>query len=263
MAGPMPGPIESPSAIAKISYPENAMPVGPSGPQPSFMRDGPVYEAPVPQRKKGRGGMIGVGLAAAALIGAGVFLSLRNGWIDQIIGSTSGKATPSATAKTTPSAAVSGAPSASANAAEPASAAPVASTTPSAAPVASAAPSASPSASPSAKPAAGATDASTLPRTKGILLVTASQPGVVYVNGKFAGQPGEPITLDCGIKYIRLAEPGAGPGKVPVFVGHGRPLKIGCRTTTEAALPAPPGLDGPSRPAEEAPAPGGNPAPDL
>ena len=53
-------------------------------------------------------------------------------------------------------------------------------------------------------------------------MVTASQAGVVYVNGKFVGNAGEPLTVDCGIKYIRLAEPGAAPGKPPTFVGHGR-----------------------------------------
>jgi hypothetical protein len=265
-APPMPGPMAPP---AHMSPPENAYPVGPSGPEaPSFLRDGPAYEAPAPaRRKKSRAPMFGVGIAAAALVAAGAWLSLRNGWIDELIGSTTGKATPTASAK--PSAAPSAHASAAPSAAEPASATPEPATAApksSAAPAASAtaAASAAPSASPSAKPAAGSADASALPRTKGILMVTATQPGVVYVNGKFVGNAGEPLTVDCGIKYIRLAEPGAAPGKPPTFVGHGRPLKIGCQKTTEAVLPAPPGLDGPAaRPNEDTPAPGGNPAPDL
>jgi hypothetical protein len=259
---PMPGPMATPM---RTSRPDNALAVGPSGPevaQPSFLRDGPVYEAPLPARKKkSRAPMLGIGVAAAALVAAGAWLSLRNGWIDELIGSaTSRKPTPSASATTSASAAVSAAPSAVESASatpEPATAAPTAS----AAPAASA--SAAASAAPSAKPAAGSGDASALPKNKGILMVTASQPGIVYVNGKFIGNAGEPLTVDCGIKYIRLAEPGAAPGKPPTFVGHGRPLKIGCQKTTEAALPAPPGLDGPARSPDDTPAPGGNPAPDL
>ncbi len=268
MAGPMPGPMAVPAAPPPhVAPPENARQVGPSGieAQPSFLRDGPAYEAPLPiRRKKSRAPMFGVGIAAAALVAAGAWLSLRNGWIDELIGATNGKATPPASAKpsSAPSATASGAPTAAEPASatpEPASAAPTATAAPTA--NATAAASATPSATPSAKPAAG--DASALPKGKGILMVTPTQPGVVYVNGKFAGNGGEPLTVDCGIKYIRLAEPGAAPGKVPTFVGHGRPLKIGCQKTTEVVLPAPPGLDGPARSPEDAPAPGGNPAPDL
>ena len=253
------------NAMEAVPSPPVAEPPAPAGPPPgagqalgpeapSFLRPRAEASTPPPKKKSRLGSMFGVGLAAAALVGTGAWLAMRNGWLDAFLEpkpaattkapkATKRAPTEPATARPKPSteAAAPATATAAASASAEASAEPSASASaePSAAPSASASASASaePSAAPSAAPAAG--DASALPRTKGYLVVKAKVDGSVYLNGRVIGNAGEPIVADCGIRYVRLGHPSEKPGGPIKFVGAGRSVNIACRGTTETELPGP------------------------
>ncbi|HEY4120887.1 MAG TPA: hypothetical protein VGM56_23650 [Byssovorax sp.] len=262
-AAAAPAPAQEP--VAPAPPPPVPMPSAPPPSVPSFMQPGggSVRPAPMPEplpppKKRGIASMFGVGLAAAALVAAGGWLALRNGWIADLgpLGSLVG-GPPHPTATPSGSAAPSAAPSAKASASAAPKAARSAETAAAPSAAASAAPSApnaTPSATPSAAPAAGA-DASALPARQGYLVVTSAQAGTVYINAKPIGELGSPIAVPCGIKFIRL---GTANGKAPPqFIGPGRSINVLCRKTTETTLPGP----ATAAPAGQAPATADAPAP--
>lgn len=182
-----------------------------------------------------------IGLLAAVLVGAGVFIALRAGWI--------GAPTPPPPTPSTTATAVRTAPTTQPTVT--ASAAPSA--------VASAAPSASASAAPTssaASPPAPTVDAAALPPTRGLVAVTTSTPADVYINGAYAGPAnGAPIETLCGIRNIRVAKASTPPAAVPAqsaWLSGGQAVAIACRATTSVNIkPGPP----------PGPAPGPAPAP--
>jgi hypothetical protein len=73
------------------------------------------------------------------------------------------------------------------------------------------------------------------------LTINYDKPGVVVLLGVPMGAIGEKIEVDCGAKFVRLAEPGAVRGKVPTWLAEGRSIQIPCRkhTTLTFVPPAP------------------------
>src|SRR5262249_35811659 len=87
---------------------------------------------------------------------------------------------------------------------------------------ASAAPPNSASAAPSTTPSSAATvqtstdgEGANLPGTRGYVVVESPSPAGVYAMGKFIGLTGQKIEVDCGTKFLRLADPPV-PGAAPV-----------------------------------------------
>ena len=186
-----------------------------------------------------------LGLAAAALVGAGVFLGLRNGWFE----GTRSKGTPAVptgsvtapTASTTPTAAITTsaaapiAPITSAATPTPTtSAAPA--TSASTAPTASAAPSVT-AAAPTAAPVADG-DGSALPPNRGYVIINSTRPASVFLTGNFAGVTGTKLEVDCGAKFLRLAAPFAERPASPDWTSEGRSISVACHSTTTVTFEA-------------------------
>ncbi len=191
-----------------------------------------------------------LGLVAAALVGAGVFVGLRNGWFEK---ASPDVAPPHPTTSTT-------APSLSAAAITTASAAPTMSATPtttasasaaptssaSAAPAtsASAAPSVTASATPTAAPTAAPVatgDGTNLPPNRGYVIVNSTRPASVFLTGNFAGLTGARLEVECGAKFLRLAAPvpaGTERPATPEWTSEGRSISVACRRTTTVAFEA-------------------------
>ncbi|MDI3288353.1 hypothetical protein QHF83_33890, partial [Polyangium sp. 15x6] len=131
-----------------------------------------------------------------------------------------------ATAETAP------APSDSALAAPPASA--------SAAPAgsASAAPATSASAAPTAE-APPAKDPATLPATRGILTVTSNKQSLVFLTGKLVGNTGEALEVDCGPKFIRLADLGETNPTKAKWLTPGQSAVINCQKANTVTINVP------------------------
>ena len=209
---------------------------------------------PLPMQGGKRASSLMLGLVAAALIGAGVFVGLRNGWFEgsstqgvPTAPTASGPApTASTAAITTASAAptASIAPSASAATPEPTTSAGVAPTaSASAAPVASAAPSVTASAAPSVVPTAAPVadgDGSNLPANRGYVIINSTKPASVFLTGNFAGLTGNKLEVECGAKFLRLAAPwpGAERPASPAWTSDGRSISVVCRSTTTVAFEA-------------------------
>ena len=208
---------------------------------------------PVPTGKRPSARMLG--LVAAALIGAGVFVGLRNGWF----GGSSTPGVPTAPTASGP------APTASTAAITTASAAPIASTpvpttsavvaptdsasavpsasampSASAAPSASVAPSVTASSAPTAPPVA-AGDGTALPPNRGYVIINSAKPASVFLTGNFAGLTGAKLEVECGAKFLRLAAPiaaGTERPATPDWTSEGRSISVVCRSTTTVALEA-------------------------
>lgn len=199
-----------------------------------------------------RSSMVTLGLVAAALIGAGVFVGLRNGWFEgtrtPVVPTTPTASTPapvvSATPITTASAApiLSAAPTTSAAVPAPttsASAAPTASA--SAAATASAAPIASASAAPTASAAPAVTgDGTNLPFNRGYVIINSAKRASVFLTGNFAGTTGAKLEVECGAKFLRLAAPPVGAERpaTPDWTSDGRSISVACRSITTVTFEA-------------------------
>ncbi|MEP7126355.1 MAG: hypothetical protein ABJE95_35815 [Byssovorax sp.] len=192
-----------------------------------------------------------LGLVAAALIGAGVFLGLRNGWFESSnpkgvpTSPTSSGPAPSAstaaiTTTTAPSATV--APITSAAVPLPttsASAEPAASA--STAPTASVAPTATASTAPTVAPTAVPVadgDGTNLPPNRGYVIINSAKPASVFLTGNFAGLTGNKLEVECGAKFLRLAAPAAERPATPDWTSDGRSISVVCRSITTVTFEA-------------------------
>jgi hypothetical protein len=191
-----------------------------------------------------------LGLAAAALVGAGVFLGLRNGWFE----GSNPKGTPmiptgsvtAPTASTTPTAAITAtapiAPTNSAATPTPTTSASVApAVSASTAPTASAAPSVTASAAPTVAPTTAPVadgDGSNLPPNRGYVIVNSTKPASVFLTGNFAGATGAKLEVECGAKFLRLAAPAAERPATPDWTSDGRSISVVCRSTTTVTFEA-------------------------
>jgi hypothetical protein len=192
-----------------------------------------------------------LGLVAAALVGAGVFVGLRNGWFEKA-GSDVGSPHPttSTTAPSLSAAAIttaSAAPTTSATTPAPttsASAAPATSVSAAPATSASAAPSVTASATPTAVPTAtpvATGDGTNLPPNRGYVIVNSTKPASVFLTGNFAGLTGAKLEVECGAKFLRLAAPvpaGTERPATPEWTSDGRSISVTCRSTTTIAFEA-------------------------
>ena len=191
-----------------------------------------------------------LGLAAAALVGAGVFLGLRNGWFE----GSNPKGTPpiptgsvtAPTESTTPTAAIittATAPIApTTSAATPTTSASVApAMSASTAPTASAAPSGTASAAPTVAPTTAPVadgDGSALPPNRGYVIINSTRPASVFLTGNFAGTTGTKLEVECGAKFLRLAAPAAERPATPDWTSDGRSISVVCRSTTTVTFEA-------------------------
>lgn len=203
-----------------------------------------------------------VGLIIAAvilLLAAGAFVAMQQGWIG---GSPPAPApaptqtstvapptnpTATQTAAPTATATETAAPPASASAAPGDSAAPATSAAPAdsaaAAPADSAAAPA-PSASAAAAtppPVAGSPsiDPATLNNNQGLIFVTSNKPARVYLTGKLVGDTNTELKSDCGLKFVRLADPAQDLAKPPMWLTPGEPKQIDCRKYTTFTVNVP------------------------
>jgi hypothetical protein len=190
-----------------------------------------------------------LGLVAAALVGAGVFLGLRNGWFEgsstkgvPTSPTTSGAAPSASTATITtaatapiPPIAPAGTPTLTASAAPAASASAAPSPSVSAAPIVTA--SAAPTVAPTAAPVADG-DGSALPPNRGYVIINSTKPASVFLTGNFAGATGTKLEVECGAKFLRLAAPSAERPATPDWTSDGRSISVACRSTTTVTFEA-------------------------
>ncbi|MDC3961322.1 hypothetical protein [Polyangium jinanense] len=213
--------------------------------KPVVVAKEPVETKPEPEPKKGLPGWLLVA-AALLLIGAGAFVAMQKGWIGGLPGgtqpgNTGGSVTPTPTptptetvkaAPTPATAETAPAPSDSAVAAPPgsASAAPAGS--------ASAAPATSASAAPTTE-APPAKDPATLPATRGILTVSSNKQALVFLTGKLVGNTGEALEVDCGPKFIRLADMGETNPTKAKWLTPGQSAVINCQKANTVTINVP------------------------
>ncbi|MBK9264271.1 MAG: hypothetical protein IPM54_31270 [Polyangiaceae bacterium] len=196
--------------------------------------------------------------AVILLLAVGAFVAMQQGWIGGTASTptvapptttpptATQTAAPTAPATAQPPTTDTAAPAASASAAPADSAAaPADSTAPADSALAAPADSAAPAASASAAPAAPATpgtpsvDPATLNNNQGLVFITSNKPARVYLTGKMVGQTNTELTVDCGMKFVRLADPNQDLTKPPIWLTPGAPKQIDCRkyTTFEIAVP--------------------------
>ena len=74
---------------------------------------------------------------------------------------------------------------------------------------------------------------------QGLIFVTSNKPGRVYLTGKLVGDTGAELKVDCGMKFVRLADPKQDLTKPPMWLTPGAPKQIDCRkyTTFEINIP--------------------------
>jgi len=198
------------------TQPSASSPVAEEKPKPRPVAD----ETPAISQPRPASSGLRLGLLTAVLVAAGVFIALRSGWLDGLLG-TAPTATPSAPVPTTST------PASAAGSGN----APV----PTVAPTGTSGAATPDTSAPSASATAAVGDASALPPTKGYLVVTAPVPGQVYVNGVYAGLVNEPIQATCGTRNIRLATPVTPPADIPAagaWLSPGHAVIIACRSTT-------------------------------
>jgi hypothetical protein len=224
-------------------------------PSRRYAESTPTEAAPRPTRSR-RTAAIVIGLVAAVLIGAGVFIGLSNGWLGFSVTPRTKPTVTNPSIEAPPSAETGAAVAPPPETVPPPMADTAAATTPpvvggaSAAPSVSARPSAAASAAPppsasaapqpsaSAAPTAQAEGAS-LPPNRGYLIVTSTTPANVYLNGVLAGPTGQNLEVDCGAKFIRLGPVIAEGAPKPAFItwlSEGRSVKILCRSVTSITL---------------------------
>ncbi|HVK70716.1 MAG TPA: hypothetical protein VM694_39950 [Polyangium sp.] len=210
--------------------------------KPVVVAKPPEDTKPEQEPKKGLPGWLLVA-AALLLIGAGVFVAMQKGWIPGVTqpGTTGALTPPPAPTETekvappptpTDTAGTAPAPTDSALAAPPgsASAAPAGS--------ASAEPAASASAAPTAE-APPAKDPATLPPTRGVLTVSSNKAALVFLTGKLVGSTGEAHEVDCGPKFVRLAEPGETNPTKAKWLTPGQSAVINCQKANTITINVP------------------------
>jgi hypothetical protein len=202
-----------------------------------------------------------IAVAVILVLAAGAFVAMKQG----LLGGTQPATNPTVAPPTnpTPTAKPTAAPTATQTATAdtatpPASAAPADSAAPaassSAAPADSAAaapadsaaappaPSASAAAEPATPPATAGTpsiDPATLNNNQGLIFVTANKPARVYLTGKLAGDTNTELKTDCGLKFVRLADPAQDLAKPPIWLTPGEPKQIDCRKYTTFSVNVP------------------------
>ncbi|MDI1483895.1 hypothetical protein [Polyangium sp. y55x31] len=211
--------------------------------KPVVVAKEPEETKPEPEPKKGLPGWLLVA-AALLLIGAGVFVAMQKGWIGGLPGgtqpgNTGGTVTPPPTP--TPTETVKAAPTPATTETAPApsdsaSAAPAGSA--SAAPAGSASAGPEASAAPTAE-APPAKDPATLPATRAILTVTSNKAALVFLTGKLVGGTGEALEVDCGPKFVRLAEPGETNPTKAKWLTPGQSAVINCQKANNVTINVP------------------------
>jgi hypothetical protein len=188
-----------------------------------------------PDQKKG--GMPAWLLVAALIVlaGSGAFIALKQGWIG-------GKpATPPPPVDT--GATVTPPPTATQTAATTAQAPETPTATATQAPTAE--PTAAPTTSASAAPTASASaavpdkDPAKLPPTKALLIVNSNKPGQIFLTGKLVGNTGEQLEVDCGPKFVRLAEPGESNPAKAKWITPGQSGLIACQKLNTLTINSP------------------------
>ncbi|MRG91675.1 hypothetical protein [Polyangium spumosum] len=243
---PKPEPEKKPTAKPPLPTKkpvDEAKPIAKPEKKPVVAKPVPEPEETKPEPKKGLPGWLLVA-AALLLIGAGAFVAMQKGWIPGLPGTTlpgnpGGAVTPPPTP--TPTETVQAAPTPT----DTAAAAPTATDTAAAPPgSASAAPAGSASAGPeaSAAPTAEAPpakDPATLPPTRGILTVTSNKEALVFLTGKLVGSTGEAVEVDCGPKFLRLAEPGETNPVKAKWLTPGESRMINCQKANDMTINVP------------------------
>lgn len=216
----------------------------------------PVLEQPS-KPSKGTSPLV-ILVALVLLLAAGAFVAMKQGWIGGGSATTNPTVapptnpTPTATQTAAPTAtqtatatATNAAPADSA-AAAPADSAAAPADSAAAAPAdsAAAAPpaSASAAAEPATPPATAGTpsvDPATLNNNQGLIFVTANKPARVYLTGKLAGDTNTELKVDCGLKFVRLADPAQDIAKPPMWLTAGEPKQIDCRKYTTFTVNVP------------------------
>lgn len=205
--------------------------------------------------------------AVILILVAGAFVAMQQGWIGgaqptakptvapptnptptatQTAAPTSTATQTAATDTTAPAASASAAPadSASAAPADSASAAPAdsagaAPADSAAAPPASASAAAPPATAPAAVAGTPSIDPATLNNNQGLIFVTSNKPARVYLTGKLAGDTNAELKTDCGLKFVRLADPNQDITKPPMWLTPGAPQQIDCRKYTTFTINVP------------------------
>lgn len=221
----------------------------------------PVLEQPS-KPSKGTSPLVIV-VALVLVLAAGAFVAMKQGWIGGASPTPNPTVAPptnptptatqtaaptatqtAATTNTAPAASASAAPADSAAApADSAAAAPADSAAAAPADSAAAPPaSASAAAEPATPPATAGTpsvDPATLNNNQGLIFVTANKPARVYLTGKLAGDTNTELKVDCGLKFVRLADPAQDLAKPPMWLTAGEPKQIDCRKYTTFSVNVP------------------------
>jgi hypothetical protein len=61
----------------------------------------------------------------------------------------------------------------------------------------------------------------------------------VYLTGKMAGDTNTELTTDCGLKFVRLADPTRDIALPPIWLTAGEPKQIDCRKYTTFSVEVP------------------------
>jgi len=214
----------------------------------------PVLEKPTPPSK----GVPTLLIVAAIILmlAAGAFVAMQQGWIGSKSTPTPTVApptnpTPTATQTAAPTATQTAQPPPTTDTAAPAVSASAAPADSAAAPAdsASAAPADSAAAPPTsaaaepptapATPGTPSVDPATLNNNQGLIFVTSNKPARVYLTGKLAGDTNTELKTDCGLKFVRLADPAQDIAKPPIWLTPGQPQQIDCRKYTTFAVTVP------------------------
>lgn len=201
-----------------------------------------------------------IAVAAILLLAAGAFVAMKQGWIGGA-GPTPKPTvapptnpTPTVTQTAAPPPTQTAQPPATNGTAVPAASASAAPADSAAAPAdsaatapadsAAAAPpaSASAAAEPPTAPATAGTpsiDPATLNNNQGLIFVTSNKPARVYLTGKLAGDTNAELKVDCGLKFVRLADPAQDLTKPPMWLTGGEPKQIDCRKYTTFTVNVP------------------------
>lgn len=204
--------------------------------------------------------------ALILILAAGAFVAMKQGWIGgaaptpnpTVAPPTNATATQTAAPTATQTAAATNAAPADSAAAAPADSAAAPADSAAAAPADSAAapadsaaaapadsaaaPPASAAAEPATPPATAGTpsvDPATLNNNQGLIFVTSNKPARVYLTGKLAGDTNSELKVDCGLKFVRLADPAQDLAKPPMWLTAGEPKQIDCRKYTTFSVNVP------------------------
>lgn len=224
--------------------------------------DLPVLEKPTPPSRGVSKPLIAV--AVILLLAAGAFVGMKLGWFGGAAPTPTSTVapptnpTPALTQTATPTTTATAQPPPTTDTAAPAVSASAAPADSAAAPADSAAaapadsaaaapadsaatpaPSASAAAAPPATAGTPSIDPATLNNNQGLIFVTSNKPARVYLTGKLAGDTNTELKADCGLKFVRLADPAQDVAKPPMWLTAGEPKQIDCRKYTTFSINVP------------------------